>query len=170
MAGLGGGYNPGGGGNRGVNYHARPVQQMSIDGRPLILNRQGNALVANPAQPHLMSPYQVGSRTYPDWHPLAVARRDFEPNLYQETPPPSPWWCQYVSFRQLRGKHAWEPHVRSIHAEGLGTCKGSLRGPNGRDQERAATKTGTPTPHGPLHSGVLPQLQRQDGFGHRHDT
>ena len=88
MAGLGGGYNPGGGGNRGVNYHARPVQQMSIDGRPLILNQQGNALVANPAQPHRMNPYEVGSRTYPDWHPLAVARRDFEPNQWQETPPP----------------------------------------------------------------------------------
>ena len=125
MAGLGGGYNPGGGGNRGVNYHAQPVQQMSIDGRPLILNQQGNALVANPAQPHRMNPYEVGSRTYPDWHPLAVARRDFEPNQWQEIPPPVPGGAStYLSGNcrgNMHGSRTYSAYTRRDweHARGL---------------------------------------------------
>ena len=116
---------PGGGGPH-RHYHARPVQQMSLDERLLVPNQQGNALVANPQQPQRMNPYGLGRDINPDWHPLSVARRDFEPNLAQEIPPPVPGGASmYLAGNcggNMRGSRTyaaytrrdWE-HARTLH-------------------------------------------------------
>ena len=113
------------------HYHARPLDyNVSYHGDSrFIPNAAGTALVPNPAQPWRAAPYDasLGSRAYPDWHPLAVSRRDFEPNLYQEIPPsPVPGGVStYVAGNcggNMRGSRTyaaytrrdWE-HARDLH-------------------------------------------------------